>query len=112
MEDRDYKIGEVAKMLDMNTSAIRYYEKEFSELNPKKSAGNQRYYTLEHIYFLKKVRYLVEEDGLTLEGVKKQLADPEKMKSKIFLTKQELTSDLSEIIKVLEKYSTDEINSK
>ncbi len=106
LEDKKYKIGEVAKILNINTSAIRYYEKEFPELTPQKSSGNQRYYTLENIYFLKKIRYLVEEEGLTLEGVKKQLADTEKMKSKLFITKQELTSDLSEIIKVLEKYST------
>ena len=107
MEDREYKIGEVAKLLNMNTSAIRYYEKEFKELEPNKTAGNQRFYTLENIYFLKKVRHLIDEEGFTLDGVKKQLANPDAMKSKIFLTKQELTSDLADIIKALNLHADD-----
>ena len=76
-------IGEVAKDLELvnrkngklNTHTIRFWEKEFKQIKPKIFAGRRRYYDKETIKFLKKIRFLLKEKGLTINGVKKFLAD-------------------------------------
>ena len=68
-----YTIGEVAKMLNVNTSLIRYWEKEFSVIKPKKNAKGNRLFTKRDIENLNKIHYLVKERGMTLDGAKKQL---------------------------------------
>ena len=80
--DSAYKsIGEVAKILDLvnskkgtlNTHTIRFWEKEFKQIKPKILSGNRRYYNKETIEILKKVKYLLKEQGMTIKGVKKVL---------------------------------------
>lgn len=66
-----YRIGEVADMLGVNPSLIRYWEKEFSILKPKKSRSGIRHYTAKDIEQLKYVHYLVKNQGHTIEGAKK-----------------------------------------
>ena len=80
--DKAYKsIGEVAKILNLvnlkkgtlNTHTIRFWEKEFKQIKPKKFSGNRRYYNNESIKILKKVKYLLKDQGMTIKGVKKVL---------------------------------------
>ena len=74
-------IGEVAKILDLvnvkkgtlNTHTIRFWEKEFKQIKPKILNGNRRYYNNETIEVLKKVKFLLKEQGMTINGVKKVL---------------------------------------
>ena len=74
-------IGEVAKILDLvnkksgtlNTHTIRFWEKEFKQIKPKILNGNRRYYNIETIEVLKKVQYLLKEQGMTINGAKKVL---------------------------------------
>jgi DNA-binding transcriptional MerR regulator len=74
-------IGEVAKILDLvnskkgtlNTHTIRFWEREFKQIKPKILNGNRRYYNKDTIEILKKVKYLLKEQGMTLKGVKKVL---------------------------------------
>ena len=74
-------IGEVAKILNLvnekkgtlNTHTIRFWEKEFKQIKPKILSGNRRYYNNETIEILKKVKYLLKDQGLTIKGVKKLL---------------------------------------
>jgi len=76
-----YSIGEVAKAFGVNASNIRYWEKEFDILNPKKNRKGNRYFTPEDIKNLKIIYHLVKEKGYTLEGAKialKQLSKIEK----------------------------------
>ena len=68
-----YKIGEVAEMLGVNTSLIRFWEKEFTSVKPKKNRRGNRVFTKEDIDELKKVYTLVKEQGHTLEGAKRIL---------------------------------------
>lgn len=68
-----YSIGEVAEMLSVNTSLIRYWEKEFDLLQPKKSAKGERSFTKEDIAVIKLIYHLVRERGFTLDGAKLQL---------------------------------------
>jgi len=79
-EKRYYGIGEVAKAFDVNTSLIRFWEKEFEVLKPKKNAKGNRKFTPEDITNLKFIYHLVKERGFTLEGAKTHLRE-EKQKS-------------------------------
>ena len=80
--DAAYKsIGEVALILNLvnkkkgtlNTHTIRFWEKEFKQIKPKILNGNRRYYNKETIEVLKKVKYLLKDQGMTIIGVKKVL---------------------------------------
>tara|TARA_B110000003_G_scaffold268620_1_gene298350 strand:+ start:926 stop:1300 length:375 start_codon:yes stop_codon:yes gene_type:complete len=77
--DTAYKsIGEVAKLLDlvnkingkMNTHTIRYWEKQFKQIKPRILSGNRRYYDPTSIKILKKIKFLLKEKGMTINGVK------------------------------------------
>ena len=72
-EKRYYKIGEVAKAFNVNTSLIRFWEKEFEVLKPKKNAKGNRLFTQEDIKNFKLIFNLVKERGFTLEGAKQKL---------------------------------------
>ena len=74
-------IGEVAKILDLvnrkkgtlNTHTIRFWEREFKQIRPKILNGNRRYYNTDTIEVLKKVQYLLKDQGMTINGAKKVL---------------------------------------
>lgn len=72
-EKRYYKIGEVAKAFDVNTSLIRFWEKEFDIIQPKKNAKGNRLFTSEDVENLKLIYNLVKERGFTLDGAKQKL---------------------------------------
>jgi len=77
-EKRYYNIGEVAKAFKVNTSLIRFWEKEFDVLKPKKNAKGNRKFTPEDIKNLKFIYHLVKERGFTLEGAKTHLKENKK----------------------------------
>ncbi len=77
-EKRYYGIGEVAKAFHVNTSLIRFWEKEFDALKPKKNAKGNRKFTPEDIKNLKLIYHLVKERGFTLEGAKIHLKEGKK----------------------------------
>lgn len=72
-DKRYYKIGEVAKAFDVNSSLIRFWDKEFDIINPKKNAKGNRMFTKEDIEALKLVYNLVKGRGFTIDGAKKKL---------------------------------------
>ena len=80
--DKAYKsIGEVAKILNLvnkkngklNTHTIRFWEKEFKNIKPLILSGKRRYYNKKSIEFLKKIKFLLKNQGMTIKGVKKLL---------------------------------------
>ena len=81
-------IGEVAKILDLvnkrkgtlQTHTIRFWEKEFKQIKPKILNGNRRYYNNDTIEVLKKVKYLLKDQGMTIKGVKKVLNTDKSLK--------------------------------
>ncbi len=73
-----YSIGEVAEMFDVNTSLIRFWEKEFDIIKPKKNKRGNRMFTPEDLDNFKVIYNLVKEQGLTLEGAKKHLKENRK----------------------------------
>ena len=68
-----YSIGEVARMFDVNESLLRYWEKEFPIISPKKAGGNIRQYRKEDIENIRLIYHLVKEKGMTLQGAKQRL---------------------------------------
>ncbi|MBI4931579.1 MAG: MerR family transcriptional regulator [Bacteroidetes bacterium] len=68
-----YTIGEVAKMFKVNTSLIRFWEKQFDILNPKKNKKGNRLFTKQDLDNLHVIFHLVKERGFTLEGAKQKL---------------------------------------
>jgi len=70
-----YSIGEVAEMFNVNTSLIRFWEKNFDVIKPHKNKKGNRFFTKEDIENLKLIHYLVKEQRLTLEGARKKLAE-------------------------------------
>ena len=87
--DTAYKsIGEVAKILELinkkngslNTHTIRFWEKEFKQVRPKILSGKRRYYDKSSIKILKKVKFLLKEQGMTINGVKKLLNNDKSLK--------------------------------
>lgn len=65
-----YSIGEVAEMFDVNTSLIRFWEKEFALIKPKKNKKGNRLFTPKDILTFDKIFDLVKDQGYTLEGAK------------------------------------------
>ena len=78
-----YSIGEVADMLHVNASLIRFWEKEFSIIKPHKNRKGNRYFKPEDIRILEVIFHLVKERGYTLEGARKTIKEnkDEMMKS-------------------------------
>ncbi|MCM2303004.1 MAG: MerR family transcriptional regulator [Flavobacteriaceae bacterium] len=74
-EKRYYKIGEVSKAFDVNTSLIRFWEREFEILKPKKNNKGNRLFTAEDLANLKIIYHLLKEKGFTIEGAKKKLKE-------------------------------------
>jgi DNA-binding transcriptional MerR regulator len=68
-----YTIGEVADMFQVNTSLIRFWEKEFKPIQPKKNTKGNRLFTPKDIQTFHKIYTLVKRDGYTLDGAKKTL---------------------------------------
>ena len=98
-EKRYYSIGEVAKAFAVNASLIRFWEKEFDVLKPKKNAKGNRKFTPEDIKNLKFIYHLVKERGFTLEGAKTHLKEEKKQALNNF----EIISKLEDIKNQLNK---------
>ena len=92
-EKRYYSIGELAKAFDVNASLIRFWEKEFDILKPKKNAKGNRMFTPEDVKNLKIIFHLVKDRGFTLDGAKEYL----KNKPKESLNNFELIEKLESI---------------
>ena len=81
-------IGEVVKLLGLKskkgqssaTHTIRFWEKEFKQIKPKILTGKRRYYDKTSINILKKIKYLLKDQGMTISGVKKLLNNKKSIK--------------------------------
>lgn len=96
-----YSIGELAVAFDVNASLIRFWEKEFDILKPKKNAKGNRKFTPEDVKNLQLIYHLVKERGFTLEGAKTHLKENQKK-----------TLDKFEIIRKLENIKSQLIELK
>ena len=95
-----YSIGEVAEAFDVNTSLIRFWEKEFDALQPKKNAKGNRKFTPADIKNLELIYHLVKERGFTLDGAKIHLKENKKKTLDNFEIIRKLEPVKSELLKI------------
>ncbi len=106
-----YTIGEVCNLLDLKAHVLRYWEKEFPQVHPKKRFGRNRKYNPEDIEILKKIKYMLYTQRYTIEGVKKKLKEIPKEKQQVELdftvnkeeAKENIVQELKEIKEILKK---------
>jgi len=98
-----YGIGEVAKAFNVNTSLIRFWEKEFDVLQPKKNAKGNRKFTPKDIKNLQFIFHLVKERGFTLEGAKIHLKENKQKTLSNFELVQKLERVKTELFKIKEQ---------
>ncbi len=117
--DSTYKtISEVVKILDLKskksksipTHTLRYWEKEFKQIKPKILNGNRRYYDDKNIKIIEKIHFLLKDQGMTINGVKKILNEKKTLKLDEISNKSIKAKDfknklikISKIIKSLKK---------
>ena len=70
-----FSIGEVAHLFGLNESTLRFWEKEFDEISPRKTKKGTRYYRQEDIEQVRLIYHLVKERGMTLSGARRTLKD-------------------------------------
>ena len=99
-EKRYYGIGEVAKAFNVNASLIRFWEKEFDVIKPKKNAKGNRKFTPEDIKNLKFIYHLVKERGFTLEGAKTHLKEEKKQSLEKYEIIEKLEDIKAQLIKI------------
>ena len=99
-EKRYYGIGEVAEAFGVNTSLIRFWEKEFDILKPKKNAKGNRKFTPEDIKNLELIYHLVKERGFTLDGAKIHLKENKKKTLDTFEIIRKLEGIKAELLKI------------
>ncbi len=104
-----YSIGEVARAFDVNASLIRFWEKEFESIKPKKNNKGNRLFTKKDIETFKTIYYLVKVKGHTLEGAKQALLkNPSQLEEIDIVTRLENIKE--ELLKL--KLSFDEIQKE
>ncbi len=73
LEKKFYKIKEVAEMLEIPASTLRFWETKFTVINPRRNQGGTRFYSPDDIEKLRMIHFLVKEKGLKLEAAEEQL---------------------------------------
>ncbi|WP_456324275.1 MerR family transcriptional regulator [Desulfonauticus submarinus] len=87
---RYYKIGEAAKRLGLEPYILRFWEKEFDLLKPVRSSSGQRLYTQEHLRLLERIKFLLYEEKLTIQGAKLRLKEEARWLEVFMEVKKEL----------------------
>lgn len=99
-----YSIGEVAEIFDVNTSLIRFWEKEFSAIKPKKNNKGNRLFTVKDIQTIDRIYELVKEEGHTLDGARKSLREKKSTKPEVIAdTAPASAKDFNDVISRLEE---------
>jgi len=94
-----YKIGEVAEVLQVRTSVLRFWESEFNFIKPEKSTTGQRLYSKNEVELILQVKRLLYDEKFTIEGVKKRISTKGKLIYSEDLLQQSGSTDLSELLK-------------
>ena len=98
-----FSIGEVSELCGVKPHVLRYWEQEFSEINPVKRRGNRRYYQRHDVLIIRQIRALLYEQGYTIGGARSHLNSDEN-KDNATLTKQlihQMVADLEDILELL-----------
>lgn len=96
-----YTIGEVCNLLDLKAHVLRYWEKEFTQLKPRKNQNRNRRYTPEDIEIVKKIRYMLYEQKFTINGAKKRLKSSPKTENLNQLELEFMDEDIDKKQKII-----------
>lgn len=105
MNDNDlnkkfYKISDVAAILGIPASTLRFWEKEFTIIKPRRNAKNIRFYTPADIEIIRKIYYLVKEKGLKLDAAQEQIRHNRANVDKRFEVIERLKSIRAELLEI------------
>ncbi|MFW5836562.1 MAG: MerR family transcriptional regulator [Desulfovibrionaceae bacterium] len=92
-----WKIGQAAKLLDLKTYVLRFWESEFPQLEPLRTSSGQRLYTREHIDLLQRIKRLLYDEGLTIEGARRRIEEEGQDR-----LREDIVRELNEIKRLLE----------
>jgi DNA-binding transcriptional MerR regulator len=98
---RYFTIGEVSELCGVKPHVLRYWEQEFTELNPVKRRGNRRYYQRHDVLIIRQIRALLYEQGYTIGGARAHLAS-DHVKEDSSRTKQLIHQMIGELEDILE----------
>ena len=98
-----YSIGEVSKMFNVNASLIRFWEKEFEIIKPKKNKKGNRLFTKEDIENFQLIFHLVKERGMTLAGAKRKMKENKEDTMNNFEVIQSLTNIKDMLIEIRDR---------
>lgn len=98
-----YSIGEVAEMLDLNNSLLRYWEGEFNELKPRKNRKGDRQFTVKDIETVYIIYELLKERGFTIEGARKEIKAINQRKKNIAPIEKKLRSIKKSLEKIMKQ---------
>lgn len=105
---RYFTIGEVADLCQVKPHVLRYWEQEFTQLNPVKRRGNRRYYQHHEVLLIRRIRELLYGQGFTIAGARNRLGNPrmqEETDSAVRIPANDLNTirtELEEIIRDLD----------
>jgi DNA-binding transcriptional MerR regulator len=101
-----YKIGEVARLTSLRPSILRYWETEFSELQPQKSRSGQRLYTRKELDLVLNIKRLLYSEKLTIKGARKVMAKRGKVLNNLELDPNAANSETN-ILQILREVKDD-----
>ena len=96
-----YKIGEVAQVAGVRTSVLRFWESEFTFLNPVKSSSGQRLYSRNEVDLVLQVKHLLYDEKFTIEGVKKRITAKGKLIKAEDVLAVAVPMDYSEVLRIV-----------
>jgi len=105
MQKRKFRIGELAKKLELERFVVRFWEKEFS-IKTKRSQGSQRFYDENDLRKFELIKRLLYEEGFTIVGAKKKLKEKTSIKGESIIASQKTT--MEEPVKIISKTSENE----
>ena len=100
-EKKYFSISEASSLCGLRPHTLRFWEKEFSQLKPTIRKGRRRLYQKEDILLVRKIRKLLKEEGLTIQGAKRKLSSQRSQED--FSSKNEIIEDLEELLKEIKK---------
>ncbi|WP_320174669.1 MerR family transcriptional regulator [Maridesulfovibrio sp.] len=93
-EEKIYKIGQAAKLVGLKSYVLRFWEGEFEQLEPIRTESGQRLYNDGHIALISRIKTLLHDEGLTIEGARKRLDSPDDGAGNVFQDTGSLASDV------------------
>ena len=102
-----YSIGEVAKQFNINESNLRFWEKEFDIISPRKNAKGTRFYTKKDIDNISLIYHLLKEKGMTIPGARRKLKENKSLVIKNFEIIEKLKGIKLEIQGIMKEMETE-----